>query len=362
MKAGIYLHVPFCAKKCPYCDFYSVSYRSETAAAWHRAVLRNLAALPEGLQADSVYYGGGTPSLVPPDMLSEQLEAIAQHCNLSADAEITLEANPRTVTDARLHIWKAAGINRLSVGVQSFHDSLLRTLGRAHTAQQARAAIVRAADAGFTNLSADLMLGLSAQTPEMLEAELDAACALPITHLSVYLLKIEPETPFAANPPQISDGDEAADRWLQMHAKLTASGFSHYEISNFAKPGYESRHNCKYWRGAPYYGIGPGAHSLRGGKRTAVPRDLEAFLRAEIQPETVTDDTPMTDSERIMLALRLREGLCLSDVPQSRAALLKAARPLIPAYLTLSGERLAMTPEGWLVSNSVLTALLAEID
>ena len=362
MNAGIYLHVPFCAVKCPYCDFYSLPYRKAAAEQYLQAMLRNLRALPPQLPADSVYFGGGTPSLLPAASIAEMLGAVRERCALSADAEITLEANPRTMTAQRLRAWKSAGVNRLSVGVQSFRDDILQTLGRNHTAEQAKEAVLQANTAGFSNLSVDLMLGLPAHTPAVLREELETALSLPITHISVYLLKIEEHTPFGENPPALSDSDETAERWLQMHEILTEAGFSHYEISNFAMPGYESRHNCKYWRCVPYYGIGPGAHSCHDGVRTAVPRDLQIFNLAELQPETVTDANPLTDDERIMLGLRLGEGIRPADYPAAEQELLRAAKPLIPQYLREENGTLRMTPEGWLVSNAVLAQLLRRIE
>ncbi|MCR5306085.1 MAG: radical SAM family heme chaperone HemW [Oscillospiraceae bacterium] len=361
MNAGIYIHVPFCAVKCPYCDFYSGRYSAKDAAAFTAAVCRNLNTLPQDLPADTVYFGGGTPSLLPPEMIGRMLCTARERLLLAQDAEITLEANPLTVTAERLAAWKQSGINRLSLGVQSFSDETLRMLGRKHTAQQAKAAVLSAQEAGFQNLSVDLMLGLAHQNSSRLRVELETAVTLPVTHLSAYLLKIEPETPFGKTPPPLLSADETADRYLEMHSFLTDAGFCHYEISNFAKKGYASRHNCKYWRGLPYYGIGPAAHSCHDGKRFAVPRDLAAFTAAPLQPETVTDEAALTDGERIMLGLRLSEGICPEDYPASAQTLRRAAAPLIPQYLSAENGRLSMTPEGWLVSNSVLAALLRDI-
>ncbi len=359
MNAGIYIHVPFCAVKCPYCDFYSTRYSADAVRRYTDAVCRNLRALPRSLQADTLYFGGGTPSLLQGDLLRRMIETAGESVLLAADAEITLEVNPLTASAVNLAAWRDAGINRLSLGVQSFQADVLNALGRKHQPQQAQEAVLRAADAGFRNLSVDLMLGLAMQSPEVLAADLEAAYSLPVTHISAYLLKIEPQTPFAEAHPELPDDDTAADRWLQMHEILTAHGFTHYEISNFAKAGSESRHNCKYWRCEPYYGIGPAAHSFHDGKRFAVPRNLEAFCAAEKQPESVTETQADTESERIMLGLRLSDGICLHDF-SAREILLRRAKPLIPQYLTLEQDRLWMTPEGWLVSNAVLAQLLRD--
>lgn len=357
MSAGIYIHVPFCAVKCPYCDFYSERFSRAAVQEYADAVCRNLAALPADLHADTLYFGGGTPSLLPEAALRQIMDAA--RCRLDAHAEITLEANPLTATAQALAIWRTVGINRLSLGVQSFSAEILRILGRKHTSEQGLAAVHRAAAAGFVNLSVDLMLGLSAHTEALWQRELETACALPVTHISAYLLKIEDGTPFGSSPPQMLDDDAAAERYLQMHNVLTARGFSHYEISNFAKQGFESRHNCKYWRLEPYYGIGPAAHSCCGGKRYAVPRDLSAFCTDALQTMELTEPHADTEQERVMLGLRLKQGIRLDAVPQSRGKLLRRAKPLCPRYLTIGNDTLAMTPEGWLVSNAVLAHILA---
>ena len=357
MSAGIYIHVPFCAVKCPYCDFYAVRYSQEAVQRYADAVCRNLLALPDGLKADTVYFGGGTPSLLPPGLIERILNTVRHHCQLSMHAEITLEANPLTATADRLAAWKSAGISRLSLGIQSFDAEILGILGRKHTPQQAQDAVLRAADAGFENLSIDLMLGLEQHTETLWQRELETAAALPVMHISAYLLKIEEATLFGQHPPVVLSDEEEADRYLQMHDFLTVRGFSHYEISNFAKPGAESRHNTKYWQLAPYYGIGPAAHSYYGGVRYAVPRDLEAFCSAQQQEQHITEPHAGTESERIMLGLRMAEGISLDSVPHSRERLLCRAKPLIPAYLESDGETLRMTPQGWLVSNAVLLQL-----
>lgn len=358
MSAGLYIHVPFCAVKCPYCDFYSVRYSASAVQDYADAVCRNIRALPENLRADTVYFGGGTPSLLPASLLAKILDTIIMHCSLDSGAEITLEANPLTAAADRLADWRRLGINRLSLGTQSFDAEILRILGRKHTPAQALSAVHRAYEAGFENLSADLILGLSQHTAHTWAHDLGTALSLPLTHISAYLLKIEDGTPFGASPPDLLDDDILADRWMQMHDTLTAHGFQHYEISNFARSGYESRHNCKYWRLEPYYGIGPAAHSCFGGKRYAVPRDLAAFCSDARQNMEITEPDAETESERIMLGLRLSEGISLDDILQSRERLLCRAKPLIPQYLHIEGNMLRMTPQGWLVSNAVLAQIL----
>ena len=362
MTAGLYIHVPFCAQKCPYCDFYSGAYRVEKAAAYVDAVCRNIRALPEKTALDTVYLGGGTPSLLKADAIAQMLDTVRARCDLSPDAEITLECNPLTMTADKLNAWRIAGVNRLSVGVQSFDGNVLKILGRRHTPEQAKDAILRAYSCGYSNISLDLMLGLTVQTADRLDADIAEALALPVTHISAYLLKIEEGTPFGKHPPDMLSDDDMAARYMQLHDALTAAGYTHYEISNFARAGFASRHNCKYWRCEPYYAVGPAAHGCIDGVRYAVPPDLDMFLGSALQNTRILDENACGEYDRIMLGLRLSEGIPLGSVPQSRERLLQNAKPLIPRYVTQTGDRLAMTPEGWLLSNAVLCRLLDEIN
>lgn len=362
---GIYLHVPFCAKKCPYCDFYSLPYTYPKVKAYTDAVCRNLKAR-KGTAADSVFLGGGTPSLLPDRCLSELMAAVKNDLVLTEAAEITLEVNPNTVTPKRLQAWRAMGINRLSFGVQSFCDPELSVLGRKHTAAQAKAAIAAAASEGFRNVSCDLMLGIPNQTADSLKCTLTQAAALPLTHVSAYLLKLEAGTPFGqgAYSGTLPNDDQAAELYLLAVELLEASGFLQYEISNFAKSGFESRHNLKYWQCEPYWGIGPAAHSCLDGKRLAVPPDLELFLNSPIQKEQVTAEQAPDLEERLMLGLRLRRGIRQELFPDSWQKLCQRALPLIQAgYLQTDSDQttLALTPKGFLVSNAVIGKLLEAI-
>lgn len=355
---GIYIHVPFCTKKCPYCNFYALPYRRDTVSAYVDALCRNIAALPASLAADTVYFGGGTPSLLSGDALLHILQCLHKHIHITQNAEITLEANPCTMTSNALSAWKTTGINRLSVGVQSFVDTELEQLGRNHTAQKAMNAIETAAQVGFGNLSLDLMLGTPLQTAESLEKSIRTALSLPITHLSAYLLKIEDGTPFAQAPPAVADADTAADYYIQLSSAMRAAGFAHYEISNYAKPGYESRHNCKYWLCQPYIGLGVAAHSCYQGKRSFVPDDLQQFITEPLQIQCEESSIACDDEERIMLGLRLSQGIFLDDFPHKKELLIQKATTLIPRFLTYRNGRLALTEDGMLVSNAVIVHLL----
>ncbi len=361
---GIYVHVPFCGKKCGYCDFYSVCYSKVQAELYVEAVLRNIRHYADKSRAvDTVYFGGGTPSLLTAEQLGAVIAEIRGRFALDPNAEVTIEANPNTLTSDKLAGLRNAGINRLSVGVQSMSDAELRLLGRSHTAERAARAVLDAADAGFRNISCDLMLGIPSQTPDSLAASIARLAELPIQHVSAYILKIEEGTPFDCGEVRTSlpDEDTTAELYLLAVRELDRHGFVQYEVSNFAKCGFESRHNCRYWRCEDYLGIGPAAHSCYGGQRFAVPRDIEGFIGSPVQPTEVTDEHPCGFEEYAMLRLRLAEGLSLADVPEHRADMEKKLPPLIKAgYVRFDGERVSLTPEGFLVSNSVIETLVFE--
>lgn len=355
--AGIYFHVPFCVRKCPYCDFYSVLVTAQLCEVYTDAVCCNLAAYAAPVMVDSLYFGGGTPSLLLPQQIERILQTAARCFSISPDAEVTLEVNPATVNEAELQNLLRAGINRLSVGVQSLDSGELSRLGRLHTAQQAVQTVEAAAHAGFSNLSCDLMLATPGQTEETLTRTLTQLTALPISHISAYLLKIEPGTPFDAAQirRQCPDEDVAAELYLHAVALLERAGFLQYEISNFAKPGCESRHNCKYWRCKPYLGIGPAAHACWNGKRFFVPSSLSAFLDAPVQSTVLEDDNPCTREEAIMLGMRLSEGVPEAWLTQKTAEIERLCRA---GFLRHFDGRVAFTPKGFLVSNTILAQLL----
>lgn len=345
---GLYIHIPFCRKKCPYCDFYSVGFREDLAEQYADAVIRNIRHY--GGSYDTVYFGGGTPILP-----ARHIPRILAEVHRTASAEVTVECNPLEMDRETLKILIDCGVNRLSVGVQSAVDSELRALGRTHTFEQARRAILTANEVGFCDISADIMLGTPGQDLTSLTYTIKRLRELPITHVSAYLLKIEPNTVFGKNPPALPNEDEAAKLYLAAVHQLEAVGLMQYEISNFARGGMASRHNLKYWRREEYLGIGPAAHSFLNGKRFAVKRDIKEFIASEHQLEEITDDAPDEPEERIMLGLRLTEG-----IPSELWEQVKSALPLIPKqYYKLENERLSLTPEGFLVSNEIISTLLA---
>lgn len=359
---GIYIHVPFCGKKCSYCDFYSVGWTKETAEEYVRAVLRNIRHYSDrSRNVDTVYFGGGTPSLLSPGQISQILGEIRDCFDASGIAEITLEANPCTLTPAKLSELREAGVNRLSVGVQSMIDDELKMLGRVHSARRAEQAVRDASAAGFDNISCDLMIALPDQREESLRFSAERLAELPIQHISAYILKPEKGTPFEVSKlrGRLPDEDSAAELYLEMVRILEERGFMQYEVSNFARPGFESRHNCRYWRCEDYLGLGPSAHSCYGGARFAAERDLAGFIGSDVQQVTVTDDSPCGFEEYAMLRLRLKEGLLLSDVPEHRKDIEKKLPPLIAqGYAESDGERVSLTAKGFLMSNSVIEYLI----
>jgi len=372
---GLYVHVPFCRRKCAYCDFYSVtalSRRSAYLAALAREI--RLRAEP-GRGADAVFFGGGTPSLLAPRQVGAVLEALAAAFGLLPGAEITLEANPGTVDRRRLEGFRAAGVNRLSLGVQSFRDAALAWLGRLHDRRQALAAVRAARRAGFANLGLDLIYGLPGQNLEAWQADLETALALAPEHLSCYLLTIEPNTPLgrARNAGQVRPlAEEAAAALFDFtHTFLPSRGMPPYELSNFAAaPGLRSRHNLKYWTLSPYRGFGPGAHSFEAPARWWNRARLQGYLTAltagrppEGGREILSLDQQML--EAVFLGLRLTEGFGLEtfekrfgrrfgDVFGAAAAAL-AGEGLLEA----AGGRCRLTPQGRRFHDGVSARLAA---
>lgn len=345
---GLYIHVPFCLRKCPYCDFYSVteeSLREDYAAA----VVRNLRRYPEPF--GTVYFGGGTPNLLAPHM-AEIMAAV----DAAPGAEVSAECNPASTTAETLEMLRNAGVNRISVGVQSLQDGELRKLGRLHSAAQAVELIESAHSAGFDNISADVMLGIPGQTADSLTDTIERLSELPVRHISAYMLTLEPATPFGKSPPaDMADDNLMADLYALCQELCARQGFAQYEISNFAREGFQCRHNLKYWRDEEYLGIGPAAHSFYEGKRFAVPRDIRAFIAADSQPVEITDDSPGDYDERVMMGLRLSEG-----IPEELYKPLEGALRLLPAdYYTLENGRLALTGRGFPVYNYIVSLLLA---
>lgn len=354
MYKGLYIHIPFCKRKCPYCDFYSVE-NIRFIEDYTSAVMRNIKA--KNISADTVYFGGGTPSLMTAEQIYGILSAVS---DISDNAEITMECNPCTVNEKYLSELFSAGVNRLSFGVQSLSDKELSALGRLHNSETAINAIKSAYNAGFRNISADIMLATAYQTEKTLAETIEKLSSLPINHVSAYMLKIEQGTPYYTNEKihqLIPDEDKTSDMYLEAVSMLEKIGFIQYEISNFAQKGYESKHNLKYWRCEEYYGIGPSAHSFINGERRACPPSVESFISDDIQQEYVTDSNGGTVEERIMLGLRLtQEGISVSDIPAEKSAKLKMLEK--HNLLRINNGRIILTPNGCLVSNEIIAELI----
>ncbi len=363
---GLYIHVPFCLRKCPYCDFYSVVFSREAAENYTCAVVRNIERCRgKGISVDTVYFGGGTPSLLTPRQVGRILEAAHKSFSLE-QPEITMECNPSSSDYDKLCAYRSVGVNRLSFGVQSADDCQLRTLGRLHTFRQACGAVEDAVKAGFFNISCDIMLGLCNQTVDSLRDSVDKISSLPITHISAYMLKIEENTPYNCDEIKkaVADDEAVSDMYLETVGILEGKGFMQYEISNFAKPGFESRHNLKYWQGDGYIGIGPAAHSFFGGQRYMCPDDVSAFAANKWQSKLVTDEAPDKLEEYVMLGLRLTEGITLE-----RLSLLGGTEFAKKANQTanllqrhglcrLDGSRIFLTHRGFLLSNTIISRFL----
>ena len=361
---GLYIHVPFCAGKCPYCDFYSIRGTESSMDDYTESIIRQIDFCGErlGRRADTLYFGGGTPSLLGAARLNRILAAARRSLGLS-DAEITAEVNPSADPGDFFMELRAGGFNRVSVGLQSADDGELRLLGRGHTAAQAARTVEAAQKAGFGNLSLDLMLAVQGQTEESLARSAAFCGELGAKHVSAYLLQIEPGTVYARDRERLDlPGEEkAASLYLLAVSELEKQGYRQYEISNFARPGYESRHNLKYWHCEEYLGIGPSAHSFADGKRFHYGRSLRDFLRGE---PPVQDGEGGGFEEYAMLRLRLTEGLtdeaCLARFGHSVPARMKAAaRRYEAGGLTVCAENgFHFTPKGFLLSDALTAEIL----
>jgi putative oxygen-independent coproporphyrinogen III oxidase len=367
---ALYVHWPFCVSKCPYCDFNSHVRAGVDQAAWRDALLAELAheaALLPGRRLTSVFFGGGTPSLMPPATVAAVLDAAVAAWVAAPGLEVTLEANPSSVEAARFGDLAAAGVNRVSLGLQALDDAALRFLGRAHGLDEGLAALA-VAQASFARVSFDLIYARPGQSVRAWEAELARALAFGTEHLSLYQLTVEPGTRFATEAAAgrlvLPDGDRAADLYELTAALTAAAGLPAYETSNHARAGAESRHNLTYWRYGDYAGIGPGAHGRRDGVATRRRRKPENWLAAvAVGGHGIEAEEALTPAERaeeaLLMGLRLAEGVDLARVaalaggaaPVDRAAVARLARQ---GLVALDGERLRVLPAGALLLDAIL--------
>jgi len=376
---GLYIHVPFCRSKCQYCDFYSLATKDDKLIdGYLDAVcdhIKEAGELAPGYKVDTIYFGGGTPTFFGADGMAVILTTIRRNFDVDLNAEITFEANPDSISDRLLHRLRAEGFNRVSLGIQSDDDEMLKKLGRPHTYAQAVTAYHRIRKAGFRNVSIDLMYGLPGQDIYHWQQTLDNVLRLLPEHVSCYALKVEEGTPFAgmADALNLPDDETTADMYLAAVETLRGRGFRQYEISNFSRKGLVSKHNLKYWTGGEYLGFGPAASSDFAGKRFTLKRDLQAYIAGirdggDIMEEM--EEIPMRERAGEYLMLRLRTSLGIDPEEYEKLFLLPFApledvleqrRRSFHATQTDSG-RWVLTPKGYLVSNDIITDLLIAQD
>lgn len=379
MSDRIYIHIPFCQRKCLYCAFISKTGSAAEIDNYVHLLTAEMRLscrqLPPLSPTDSLYFGGGTPSLLQPAQVGAILDLADNLFTLTSNPEITLETNPGTVDQRKLEGYRRVGVNRLSIGVQSFHDTMLATLGRIHTAQQADRCVAAAHRAGFDNIGIDLIHTLPGQTPGMWRADLQRALALTPSHISIYGLTIEEGTPFAGRYDEnaIPDQDISADMFETAHEMLTGAGYEHYEIANYTLPGFRSRHNSGYWKRDWYLGLGCGAHSfIRGGKygvRFGNTPELDEYASSITSGELprkekieLTRQDAM--AEFMFLGLRLSDGVAVEDFEAEFGVTLKErfgreVRELADQGLvTADQRRIRLTVRGMLLSNRVFIRFL----
>ena len=372
---GIYIHIPFCRSKCDYCDFYSLAGREDRMDAYQKALLAHIAEtapLAQGIPVDTIYFGGGTPSFYGDKRLRELLAAIRKQFQVAENAEITLEANPDSVDLKSLRRLRKAGFNRISMGMQSACPEELAAIHRPHTAKQVDEAVAAAKKARFKNLSLDLIYGLPGQTMDSWKATVEHALSLIPQHLSCYGLKVEEGTPLAArvaDGEQLPDDDTQADLYLWTVGRLQRAGLPQYEISNFAKPGFESRHNLRYWLTKPYIGFGPGAHSDFGGRRYSFVRNLDGYIDGVLRGGAIIDSEELIPQrerggEYLMLRLRTARGIEEWEYRGNYFMDFAALERRLEEFQTQGWAkkteegRWRLTPRGFLVSNQIIGDLL----
>ena len=366
---GVYCHIPFCVKKCAYCDFYSGSFYP-LADAYIDAILTEARLLKEkypDAAVDTVYFGGGTPSSLTKEQLETLLTGIISVFSPISNAEITLEANPATLDEEKLSVLKQCGVNRISIGVQSADDNELEALTRLHTFEEF-VRTYRLVKRYLSNVSLDLMYGLPNQTLDSFKKTLDEIISLDPEHISLYALKIEENTPFGKIRELLTlpDDDAVSDMYLYACEKLENIGFHQYEISNFAKQDSYSRHNLRYWEGKEYIGLGPSAHAYLDGIRYANAPDIHAYITKltsnELPPRS--EEYPLNEGdlleEAIILPLRLTKGLDLKKLKDNHGLDLRPKlTPFIQGgFMLLNGDIVSFTPQGFLVSNTILSELI----
>jgi oxygen-independent coproporphyrinogen-3 oxidase len=366
--AGIYIHIPFCRKKCNYCNFHfstSLYYKDDLIYA----LLKEISLQKEylaGTPVETIYIGGGTPSLLPKEDLEKIMAEIKKYFPVSADAEITVEANPDDITEEKLEGWKEIGINRLSIGIQSFFEEDLQWMNRAHSARQANECL-RLALHYFYNITVDFIYGTPVLTDEKWKHNIETAIALKIPHLSCYALTVEPKTPLdkmiRLKKKEGVDPDKQSEQFLWLMQRMTNAGYEHYEISNFALPGYRSRHNSSYWQGKQYLGLGPSAHSFNGKTRQWNVSNNSIYIES-IKSGTIPFEkeelTPVQQlNEYIMTSIRTSEGIDLGKMDKEKAVSLvnKSQHYISNSIIKNVNNHLVLTNEGKLLADGIAAAL-----
>lgn len=367
MTKSVYIHIPFCKTHCPYCDFAVwLDHKGELFEPYVRALCKEISKRAEHEVIETIYFGGGTPSILPSGLLAKLFETLKASFTITQNAEITLEANPGTVDINKLREFKDLGINRLSVGVQTFDETLLKKLARGHTVEDANNLIQWAKQIGYENISLDLIYGLPKQSTLEWQESIDQALRLPIQHISCYSLTIEENTPFKkmygdSTHKELPPEDSLVTMYEILQTKLKENNFTQYEVSNFSRAGSESRHNLTYWRNEDFYGFGVSAHEFRKGKRKAHTRDLQTYINNPLEHSELDCDPAL---EELMLKLRLKEGIDLVDYKARFGIdLRERRRDLIEDYLrrdliNLNGNQLNLTEKGFLLSTHLIARFI----
>lgn len=375
-KLGLYIHIPFCIKKCAYCDFYSLCHTKAKEEQYINALCKHIeweAPLYKDYEFDTVFLGGGTPSVLSVSSFNTLVNTIKKHLNLTQGGEFTVEANPGTLTREKLVAYKNAGVNRLSVGLQSTNDSELAALGRIHTLDTFKESYYLARECGFDNISIDVMYGLPNQKTEDFLKTLDHVCDFSPEHISAYCLKIEDNTPFGRqrNTLALPSDEEEYQMYISLCEILEKRGYKQYEISNFAKDNYRSRHNLKYWLSHEYISFGPSSHSYYNGIRYSYPNDIDSYIEQAMHSIPVRESEELLEpslkmeqmDEYVMLKLRLVDGISETDFKSLFCADFIKEYPNIEKYVKsghVSHQNgvFHFTPKGFFVSNFILTEIL----
>ncbi len=373
-RLGIYVHIPFCASKCAYCDFYSISGREHLMPDYQDALLAHINESSHAIknyEVDSIYFGGGTPSFYGADRITEVFDALKLNGNVRMDAEVTVECNPDSMSLASLKQLRQNGVNRLSIGIQASDNDLLKLIGRRHNFQQAVNAVHDARRAGFDNISVDLMYGLPSQRKSDWADTLARIVELHPEHISCYGLKLEPGTRMYKDyngSAIMPDDDEQADMYSYAAEMLQRYGYLHYEVSNFCAPGFQSKHNLKYWNLDDYMGFGPGAHSCVGNLRYSYVRDLKQYITGVFKNLSIVDEYKNIDPleravEYVMLAMRTSQGISENDYRVRCQCDWRPIEKTLRAFKSKgwaeqTGDRWHFTVPGFLISNQLIGIML----